>query len=200
MTDKNKKGSFVHPTAVIDEGATIGDGTKIWHWVHLSEGASVGKRCILGQNVYIGSKVKIGNCVKIQNNVSVYENVIIEDDVFCGPSMVFTNVLNPRAAISKKEEFKNTIIRKGASLGANCTIICGVEVGEYAFVGAGTVVTSNVKPYSLVVGVPGRQTGWVSEYGEKLDIAVEGSGIVKCRKTGETYELKDSQLAKVKQK
>ncbi len=159
---------FKHETAIIDEGAKIGHGTKIWHWVHVSNDASIGKDCILGQNVYIGNKAVIGNNVKIQNNVSIYQNVIIEDEVFCGPSTVFTNINIPRAFIERKDKFAITIIKRGATLGANCTIICGVTVGQYAFIGAGAVVTKNVKPHALMLGVPAIQKGWVSHAGEVL--------------------------------
>jgi UDP-2-acetamido-3-amino-2,3-dideoxy-glucuronate N-acetyltransferase len=160
---------FKHETAIVDDGAKIGEGSKIWHWVHVSSGAEVGEKCILGQNVFVGSKAKVGNKVKIQNNVSIYDNVVIEDEVFCGPSMVFTNVNTPRAFIERKDEYAHTIVKRGASLGANCTIICGVTIGEYAFIGAGAVVTKNVKPHALMVGVPAVQVGWVSRAGEVLD-------------------------------
>ncbi len=157
---------FTHETAIVDNGAKVGKGTKIWHWSHVSAGAQIGENCVLGQNVFVANKVTIGNRVKIQNNVSVYDNVLLEDDVFCGPSMVFTNVINPRAHIERKHEFKDTIVKKGATLGANCTIICGVTIGEYALIGAGAVVTKDVKPHAVVVGVPAKQTGWVSHAGE----------------------------------
>ena len=157
---------FSHDTALIDEGAIIGAGTKIWHWVHVCAGARIGEGCILGQNVYVGNNVKIGNKVKIQNNVSVYDNVTLEDEVFCGPSMVFTNVINPRAAIERKNEFKSTLVRRGATLGANCTIVCGNTIGQYAFIGAGAVVTKDVPDFALMVGVPAKQTGWISRFGE----------------------------------
>lgn len=174
---------FSHSTAIIDDGAEINSGTKIWHWSHVSSGASIGKNCVLGQNTYIGNDVKIGKGVKIQNNVSVYSNVTLEDDVFCGPSMVFTNVLNPRANIERKDEFKNTLVKKGATLGANCTIICGVTIGEYAMIGAGAVVTKTVKSHALILGVPGIQVGWVSHSGEVL-----GADLV-CPRTGDEYVL-----------
>lgn len=157
-----------HETAIIDEGAEIGEGTRIWHWVHVCGGAKIGKNCSLGQNVFVGNKVIIGNNVKIQNNVSVYDNVILEEDVFCGPSVVFTNVYNPRAAICRKAEYRDTLIKKGATLGANCTIVCGVTIGKYAFVGAGAVVTKDVPDYALVVGVPAKQIGWVNEEGIRI--------------------------------
>ena len=157
---------FKHETAIVDVGAKIGKNSRIWHWAHISAGAQIGENCVMGQNVFIANKVIIGNRVKIQNNVSVYDNVYLEDDVFCGPSMVFINVINPRAHIERKHEYKNTLIKKGATLGANCTIICGVTIGEYAMIGAGAVVTKDVKPHALVVGVPAKQTGWVSHAGE----------------------------------
>ena len=159
---------FKHETAIIDEGAKIGKDTRIWHWTHICEGAQIGEKCSLGQNVFVGNKVVIGNNVKIQNNVSVYDCVTLEDDVFCGPSMVFTNVYNPRSAIPRKDEYKSTLIKKGATLGANCTIVCGVTIGKYAFVGAGAVVTRDVPDYALVVGVPARQVGEMDETGERM--------------------------------
>lgn len=162
-----------HDTAIIDTGAQIGSNTRIWHWVHVSGGARIGQSCSLGQNVYVGNKVKIGNNVKIQNNVSVYDNVTLEDDVFCGPSMVFTNVYNPRAAISRKDEYRDTLVKKGATIGANATIVCGVTIGKYAFIGAGAVVTSNVPDFALMVGVPARQIGWMSEEGERFELSQE---------------------------
>ena len=174
---------FSHPTAIIDDGANIGSDTKVWHWTHVCANALIGKNCVLGQNVFIGGKAIIGNGVKIQNNVSVYNNVTLEDDVFCGPSMVFTNVTNPRANIERKDEFKNTLIKKGATLGANCTILCGATVGEYALIGAGAVITKNVKPHALITGVPGVQTGWVSHSGE-----VMGSDLT-CPRTDNEYEI-----------
>jgi UDP-2-acetamido-3-amino-2,3-dideoxy-glucuronate N-acetyltransferase len=187
----------VHETAIIDEGATIGVGTRIWHWTHVCGGAVIGQKCSLGQNVFIGNKVVIGNNVKIQNNVSVYDNVTLEDDVFCGPSMVFTNVYNPRSAITRKNEYRDTLIKKGATLGANCTIVCGITIGKYAFVGAGAVVNKDVPNYALMVGVPARQIGWMSEYGEQLDLPVKGKGKVKCPHTGAVYHLSNTQINKV---
>lgn len=178
-----------HDTAIIDEGAQIGDQTRIWHWVHVCGGADIGARCSLGQNVFVGNQVTIGNNVKIQNNVSVYDNVTIEDDVFCGPSMVFTNVYNPRSAISRKDEYLSTRIKTGATLGANCTIICGITVGEYAFIGAGAVVNKDVPPYALMVGVPARQIGWMSEFGEQLDLPLRGEAQVYCDKSQKYYTL-----------
>ena len=182
----------IHPTAIVDPGASIGDGTRIWHWVHVSDGARIGRGCSFGQNVFIGSDVVIGNNVKVQNNVSIYDAVDIEDDVFCGPSMVFTNVYNPRSAVSRKHEYRRTLVRKGATLGANCTIICGVAIGEYAFIGAGAVVNKDVKPYALTVGVPARQIGWMSRHGERLDLPLEDSGEAVCPVSGERYRILNS--------
>jgi UDP-2-acetamido-3-amino-2,3-dideoxy-glucuronate N-acetyltransferase len=186
-----KPGFFVHPTSIIDPGADVGRLTKIWHFSHVCSEAKIGENCILGQNVYVGNKVAIGNSVKIQNNVSVYDNVIIEDYVFCGPSMVFTNVYNPRAAINRKDEFKTTHIKKGATLGANSTIICGVTIGDYAFIGAGSLVNKNVRPFALMVGVPAKQIGWMSIFGERIDLPLHGSGIWTCPRLGHRYELQD---------
>jgi UDP-2-acetamido-3-amino-2,3-dideoxy-glucuronate N-acetyltransferase len=182
---------FAHQSAIIDDGATIGENTKIWHFCHVSSGAKIGDDCSLGQNVYVGNKVIIGNNVKIQNNVSVYDNVFIEDDVFCGPSMVFTNVYNPRSYIKRKDEYKDTIIKKGATMGANCTIVCGVTIGEYSFIAAGSVIKQNVKPFALMAGVPGVQKGWMSKFGEKLDLPLFGNGETICPHTKEKYILKD---------
>jgi len=179
----------VHPTAIVDEGARIGAGTRVWHWVHVSAGAVIGERCSLGQNVFVGNRVRIGNNVKIQNNVSVYDNVTLEDDVFCGPSMVFTNVYNPRSAITRKNEYRDTIVRRGATLGANCTIVCGVTIGEYAFVGAGAVVQRDVPPFALVVGVPARHIGWMSRFGERLPLGPRGDGETVCAHTGDRYRI-----------
>jgi len=180
-----------HETAIIDPGARIGDGTRIWHWVHVSAGAVIGEHCSLGQGVYVGNAVQIGNRVKIQNNVSVYDGVTLEDGVFCGPSMVFTNVLNPRAEIVRKAEYLPTRVRRGATLGANCTIVCGVTIGEYAFVGAGAVIVADVPDYALMVGVPARRVGWMSRYGERLALPVNGSGEAVCPHTGLRYRLED---------
>jgi UDP-2-acetamido-3-amino-2,3-dideoxy-glucuronate N-acetyltransferase len=177
----------IHPTAIVDTGAKIGAGSRIWHWVHISAGAVIGERCSLGQNVYVGNRVIIGNNVKIQNNVSVYDNVTLEDDVFCGPSMVFTNVYNPRSAITRKNEYRDTLVRRGATLGANCTIVCGVIIGENAFVGAGAVVQRNVPDFALVVGVPARQIGWMSRYGERLDLGPSEDGEALCPHSGDRY-------------
>jgi UDP-2-acetamido-3-amino-2,3-dideoxy-glucuronate N-acetyltransferase len=179
----------IHPTAIVDVGAQIGDGSRVWHWVHISGGARIGERCSFGQNVFVGNDVVIGNNVKVQNNVSIYDAVILEDDVFCGPSMVFTNVYNPRSAVTRKDEYRKTLIRRGATLGANCTIVCGVSVGEYAFVAAGAVVNRDVKPYALMAGVPARQIGWMSRYGERLPLPMAGEGKAVCPHTGKIYRL-----------
>ena len=179
----------IHPTALVDEGATIGAASRIWHWVHICAGAVIGERCSFGQNVFVGNKVRIGNNVKIQNNVSVYDNVTLEDDVFCGPSMVFTNVYNPRSAVSRKDEYRNTVVGQGATLGANCTIVCGTRIGHHAFVGAGSVVNRDVKPFSLMVGVPAKQIGWMSAYGERVDLPLQGTGSWACPNTGDFYQL-----------
>jgi UDP-2-acetamido-3-amino-2,3-dideoxy-glucuronate N-acetyltransferase len=181
----------VHPTAIVDDGAVIGAGSRIWHWVHVCGGAVIGERCSLGQNVYIGNRVRIGSNVKIQNNVSVYDNVTLEDDVFCGPSMVFTNVYNPRSAVTRKDEYRDTLVKRGATLGANCTIVCGVTIGEYAFVGAGSVINRDVRAYALVVGVPGRQIGWMSRFGERLNIGLGTDGEAVCAHTGDKYAVGD---------
>lgn len=189
----------IHPTAIIDEGAQIGDGSRIWHWVHICGGATIGKSVSLGQNVFVGNKVVIGDHCKIQNNVSVYDNVTLEEGVFCGPSMVFTNVYNPRSLIARKSEYRDTLVKKGATLGANCTIVCGCTVGEYAFIGAGAVVNKNVKPYALMVGVPAKQIGWMSEFGEQIPLPVEGNGEYICPHTNHLYKLIDNQLQRVNQ-
>jgi UDP-2-acetamido-3-amino-2,3-dideoxy-glucuronate N-acetyltransferase len=179
----------VHPSAIVDSGATVGAGSKIWHFAHICAGAVIGERCSLGQGVFVGNRVHIGNNVRIQNNVSVYDKVTLEDDVFCGPSMVFTNVHNPRSAVARKDEYRDTVVRRGATLGANCTIVCGVTVGEHAFVGAGAVVTKNVPPFALVAGVPARRIGWMSRYGERIPLPVEGEGHWECPRTGDSYRL-----------
>ena len=184
---------FAHPTAVIDEGCTIGRGTKIWHFSHLMPGCRVGERCNIGQNVLVASGVVLGNNVKVQNNVSIYTGVTCEDDVFLGPSMVFTNVINPRSHVSRKHEYRPTIVRRGASIGANATIVCGNEIGEYAMVGAGAVITKPVKPYALVVGNPARQVGWVSRNGHRLHFGPEG--LATCPETGERYRLDEGSVA-----
>ena len=179
----------IHPTAIVDEGAQIGDGSRVWHWVHVCGSARIGSGCSLGQNVFVGNDVVIGNNVKIQNNVSVYDAVQLEDDVFCGPSMVFTNVYNPRSAVTRKDEYRRTLVRRGATLGANCTIVCGATIGEYAFVGAGAVINRDVPPFGLVVGVPGRQIGWVSRFGERLALPLVGDAVAECPHTGDRYRL-----------
>lgn len=185
----------VHPTAIVDAGATIGAGSRIWHWVHISGGAVIGESCSFGQNVFVGDRVRIGNNVKIQNNVSVYDNVILQDDVFCGPSMVFTNVYNPRSAVSRKDEYRDTVVERGATLGANSTIVCGVRIGHHAFVGAGAVVNRDVKPFALMVGVPARQVGWMSAYGERVKLPLQGDGHWVCPHTGDRYTLLGDQLS-----
>lgn len=181
----------VHPTAIVDEGAQIGEGSRVWQWVHICSGARIGRACSFGQNVFVGNDVVIGDNVKIQNNVSVYDAVTLEDDVFCGPSMVFTNVYNPRSAVIRKEEYRRTLIRRGVTLGANSTIVCGVTVGEYAFVGAGAVVNHDVSDYALMVGVPARQIGWMSQHGERLNLPLSGDAETICEQTGQRYELRD---------
>ncbi|WDE99156.1 acyltransferase [Lentisphaera profundi] len=187
---------MIHNTAIIDPGAQIGKDTSIWHWVHICSGANIGEACSLGQNVFVGNKVSIGNNVKVQNNVSVYDNVTIEDDVFCGPSMVFTNVYNPRSAVSRKDEYRNTLVKRGTTLGANCTIVCGVTIGENAFIGAGTVVNKDVPAYALMVGVPAKQIAWMSAYGERLDLPLTGSGQCTCPHTGDIYQLKSGTVTR----
>jgi UDP-2-acetamido-3-amino-2,3-dideoxy-glucuronate N-acetyltransferase len=181
----------IHPSAIVDAGATLGDGTRVWHWVHICAGARIGENCSFGQNVFVGSDVTIGNNVKVQNNVSIYDGVILDDDVFCGPSMVFTNVLNPRSAVNRKSEYRRTVARRGVTIGANATIVCGCSLGEYAFIGAGAVVTGDVKAYALMVGVPARQVGWMSRHGEKLELPLEGSGECRCPATKEHYQLEE---------
>jgi UDP-2-acetamido-3-amino-2,3-dideoxy-glucuronate N-acetyltransferase len=181
--------TFIHPTAVIDQGAQVGDGTKIWHFSHLMATSKVGERCTIGQNVYIDSNVRIGNEVKIQNNVSVYNGVEIEDGVFLGPSVVFTNVINPRSFIERKTEFKKTLVRQGATIGANATILCGIEIGVYAMIGAGAVVTKNVLPFAVMMGNPARRTAWVSEAGIKLQFQPDGVAI--CPQSGRRYKLEN---------
>ena len=187
----------IHETAIVDTGAEIGEGSRIWHWSHVCSGAKIGKNVSLGQNVFVGNKVVIGDNCKIQNNVSVYDNVQLEEGVFCGPSMVFTNVYNPRSLINRKSEYQETIVKKGATLGANCTIVCGNIIGKYAFIGAGAVVNQDVKPFALMVGVPARQIGWMSEFGEQLNLPLRGEKTVKCEHTGEMYVLTVNGLEKV---
>lgn len=189
--------AFIHQSAIIDPGVQLGDNCRVWHFVHISGGARIGKDCSFGQNVYVGNDVVIGNNVKIQNNVSVYDAVALEDDVFCGPSMVFTNVYNPRAAVNRKTEYRRTLIRRGATLGANCTIVCGVTVGAYAFVGAGAVVQRDVPDFALVVGVPAHQIGWMSRYGERLSLPLQGEAQARCPATGEGYRLSGDRVVLV---
>jgi UDP-2-acetamido-3-amino-2,3-dideoxy-glucuronate N-acetyltransferase len=184
----------IHPTSIVDDGATIGADSRVWHWVHICAGAVIGERCSFGQNVFVGNRVRIGNNVKIQNNVSVYDNVTLEDDVFCGPSMVFTNVYNPRSAVSRKDEYRNTLVERGATLGANCTIVCGSRIGRHAFIGAGAVVNRDVKPFALMVGVPARQVGWMSAHGERVELPLEGLGQWTCPHSGEHFTLEGVQL------
>ncbi|MBD3652401.1 DapH/DapD/GlmU-related protein [Kangiella sp.] len=191
---------YQHESSIVDEGAQIGEGSRVWHFVHVCGGASIGKGVSLGQNVFVGNRVKIGDNCKIQNNVSVYDNVYLEDGVFCGPSMVFTNVYNPRSLIERKDEYKDTIVRKGATLGANCTIVCGVTIGEYSFVGAGAVVNKDVPAYALMLGVPAKQRGWMSEYGEQLDLPLIGEGEAVCEHTGDRYVLNGTTVEKISSK
>ncbi|WP_414730304.1 UDP-2-acetamido-3-amino-2,3-dideoxy-D-glucuronate N-acetyltransferase [Zhongshania aliphaticivorans] len=186
----------VHASAIVDEGAQIGSGSRVWHFVHVCGGARIGKGVSLGQNVFVGNKVVIGDNCKVQNNVSVYDNVTLEDGVFCGPSMVFTNVYNPRSLIERKNDYRDTLVKTGATLGANCTIVCGVTIGEYAFVGAGAVINKSVPAYALMVGVPARQIGWMSEYGEQLALPVSGEGSAQCSHTSAVYVLNNNQLSK----
>lgn len=186
----------IHPSAIVDDGAQIGDGSRVWHFVHVCGGARIGKNVSMGQNVFIGNKVTIGDNCKIQNNVSVYDNVHLEEGVFCGPSMVFTNVYNPRSLIERKDEYRDTLVKKGATLGANCTVVCGVTIGEHAFVGAGAVVNKDVPAYALMVGVPAKQIGWMSEFGEQLDLPVTGESETTCEHTGAVYKLKGNEVTK----
>ncbi len=181
----------IHPSSIVDSGAQLGAGTRVWHFVHVCSGARIGTGCSLGQNVFVGNDVVIGNNVKIQNNVSVYDAVTLEDDVFCGPSMVFTNVYNPRSAVARKAEYRRTLVKQGATIGANATIVCGNTVGRYAFIGAGAVVQKDVPDYALMVGVPARQIGWMSQFGERLDLPLTGHGETVCPHTGMRYILRD---------
>ncbi len=192
--DTNKT-FFAHETAVIDEGAVIGKGTKIWHFSHIMSNCTIGNNCNIGQNVVVSPQVVLGSNVKVQNNVSIYTGVICEDDVFLGPSMVFTNVINPRSAIKRQDQYLETIVKKGASIGANATIVCGNDIGEYAFVGAGAVVTKEVLPYALVVGNPSKQIGWISEYGHRLSFDEQGYAL--CLESKEKYQLKNNSVTKV---
>ncbi len=187
-------GIGIHPSAIVDDGAVLGEGCRVWHFAHISAGARIGRGCSVGQGVYVGNDVAIGDNVKIQNNVSVYDAVTLEDDVFCGPSMVFTNVHNPRAAVVRKAEYRRTLVQRGASLGANCTIVCGCTVGAYAFVGAGAVVSRDVPAFALVVGVPARQIGWMSRHGERLALPLQGDAQASCPATGERYRLSGATL------
>jgi len=179
----------IHPTAIVDTGALIGNGTRVWHWVHICAGARIGERCSFGQNVFVGNDVIIGNNCKVQNNVSIYDAVTLEDDVFCGPSMVFTNVYNPRSAVVRKAEYRRTLVKLGVSIGANATIVCGVTLGEYAFIAAGAVITKDVKPYALMAGVPARQIGWMSQHGERLELPLVGNAFARCLATNLGYYL-----------
>ncbi|MBH3309818.1 UDP-2-acetamido-3-amino-2,3-dideoxy-D-glucuronate N-acetyltransferase [Pseudomonas mosselii] len=187
---------FQHSSAIVDEGAQIGDGSRVWHFVHVCGGARIGAGVSLGQNVFVGNKVVIGDHCKVQNNVSVYDNVTLEEGVFCGPSMVFTNVYNPRSLVERKDEYRDTRVKRGATLGANCTIVCGVTIGEFAFVGAGAVINKDVPAYALMVGVPARQIGWMSEFGEQLELPLEGTGRAVCIHTGAYYVLNGRTLSK----
>lgn len=195
MKEQMEEEFFAHETAVIDEGCTIGRGTKIWHFSHIMKDSVIGEKCNIGQNVVVSPGVILGNNVKVQNNVSIYTGVICEDDVFLGPSMVFTNIINPRSAVIRRDLYVKTMVRQGASIGANATIICGNEIGEYALIGAGAVITKNVKPFALVVGNPGRQTGWVSEYGHKLSF--NHDGVALCPESGQKYRLSEERVTKV---
>ena len=191
------KSYYQHESAIVDDGAKIGKDSRVWHFAHICSGAVIGDGVSLGQNVFVGNKVTIGDKCKIQNNVSVYDNVHLEAEVFCGPSMVFTNVYNPRSGVERKDEYRNTLVKKGATLGANCTLVCGVTIGEYAFVGAGAVINKDVKPYALMVGVPAKQIGWMSEYGEQLELPITGSGQTLCKNTNSLYQLVNDNLQKI---
>ena len=191
----NGNGYFAHETAVVDEGANIGNGVKIWHFSHIMTGATIGEGCNIGQNVVVSPQVTLGRNVKVQNNVSIYTGVVCEDDVFLGPSMVFTNVINPRSAVNRKSEYKPTVVKRCASIGANATIVCGHTLGEYCFIGAGAVVTKDVKPYALMVGNPARQIGWMSQYGHRLEF--DANGMAKCPESGDLYRLENEQVKKI---
>ena len=184
----------IHPSAIVDHGAVLGDGCRVWHFVHISAGARIGSGCSFGQNVFVGNDVRIGDNVKIQNNVSVYDAVTLEDDVFCGPSMVFTNVYNPRAAVARKNEYRRTRVQRGATLGANCTIVCGITIGRHAFIGAGAVVNRDVSDFALMLGVPARQAGWMSRFGERLPLPLRGEAEATCAHTGDRYRLSGERL------
>ena len=183
----------IHPTAIVDEGAQLGAGSRVWHWAHICSGAKIGSGCSFGQNVFVGNDVVIGNNVKVQNNVSIYDAVTLEDDVFCGPSMVFTNVFNPRSGVVRKDEYRRTLVKRGSTIGANATIVCGVVLGEYSFIAAGAVINKYVKPFALMAGVPAKQIGWMSKFGEKLNLPIEGNGQAICANTGEKYQLLEGQ-------
>ena len=187
---------YRHDSAIVDDGAQIGENSRVWHFVHVCSGAKIGKEVSLGQNVFIGNKVIIGDYCKVQNNVSVYDNVILEEGVFCGPSMVFTNVYNPRSLIERKDQYLNTLVKRGATLGANCTIICGITIGDYSFIGAGAVINKDVPAYALMVGVPAKQIGWMSEFGEQLDLPLQGNAETVCIHTGAIYQLKENIVTK----
>jgi UDP-2-acetamido-3-amino-2,3-dideoxy-glucuronate N-acetyltransferase len=188
---------YKHESAIVDNGATIGSDSRVWHFVHVCAGAQIGKGVSLGQNVFVGNRVTIGDKCKIQNNVSVYDNVHLEDEVFCGPSMVFTNVYNPRSGVERKDEYRDTLVKTGVTLGANCTIVCGITISQYAFIGAGAVINKDVKSYALMVGVPAKQIGWMSEYGEQLDLPISGNGEAVCKHSQDKYRLTNSVLEKV---